>query len=85
MGPALQTIALNHHTDGQNNHSETPPYDHLRNTVTSLLRLLFFGCLAKRPYTFLQRKNLVNTVTRLYGQFVWPFGNRINGVSLYRG
>ena len=85
MGLALQTIAVNHDTDGQNNHSGTPPYGHLGNTVISLLRLLFFGCLAKRPYIFLQRKNLVNTVTRLYGQFVWPFGDRINDVSLYRG
>ena len=65
MGPALQTIAGNHHTDGQNNHSETLPYGHLGNTVTSLLRLLFFGCLAKRPYIFLQKKK-----PRYYG---YPF------------
>ena len=36
MGPALQTIAGNHHTDGQNNHSETPPYGHLVIAATFL-------------------------------------------------
>ena len=33
-------------------YSGTPPYDHLVNTTTSLLRPLFFGP-AKRPYIFL--------------------------------
>ena len=33
-------------------YSGTPPYDHLANTTTSLLRPLFFGP-AKRPYIFL--------------------------------
>ena len=33
-------------------YSGTPPYGHLVNTTTSLLRPLFFGP-AKRPYIFL--------------------------------
>ena len=33
-------------------YSGTPPYDHLVNTTTSLLRPLFFGP-AKRSYIFL--------------------------------
>ena len=38
-----------------------PPYGHLGNTVTSLLRQLFSGP-AKKPYIFLL-KNPVNAVT----------------------
>ena len=34
-------------------YSGTPPYGHLGNMVTSLLRPLFFGRPAKRPYIFL--------------------------------
>ena len=85
MGPALQTIAGNHHTDGQNNHSETPPYGHLGNTVTSLLRLLFFGCLAKRRYIFLQKKTSLIRLPVYTANLFWPIGDRINGVLLYSG
>ena len=37
-------------------YSETPPYGHLDNTVTSLLRPLFFGRLAKTTIHFLVKR-----------------------------
>ena len=60
---------------------ETPPNDHLGDTVTSIVvTATFFGCLAKRPYTVSGKKN--PSLIR------WPvntakFGDRINGVPLY--
>ena len=59
----------------------TPPDGHLGNTVTSLLRQIFFGRLAKRPYIFLKKKQTsfvrspVNTA-----KYFWPIDDRINGV-----
>ena len=61
-------------------YSETPPYGHLSNTVTSLLRPLFFwppGIIA------IHKKPSLIRPPRLYGHFFFcPIGDRINGVPL---
>ena len=44
-------------------YSGTTPYGRLVNTTTSLLRPLFFGCLAKTAIHFLVKKTLVNMAT----------------------
>ena len=63
-------------------YSGTPPYSHLGNTVTSLLRPFFFAA-GKNDHTFsCKKKTLVNTVTRTARLF-GPSGDRINGVPLY--
>ena len=48
-------------------YSETPPYGHLDNTVTSLLRPLFFWPPGKNQHTFSRKKTLVNMAT----PFIW--------------
>ena len=53
--------------------SETASLGHFGEKVTSLLRPLFFGRLAKTVIHFLVKKTLVNTA----------IGHRINGVTLY--
>ena len=60
-------------------YSETAPYGHLGNTVTSVLQPLSFGGLAKTAIHFLVKKKN----PRLYGHFFWPIGDRIKGVPLY--
>ena len=50
-------------------YSETLPYGHLGNTVTSLLWPLYFDHLAKRPYIFLLKKPLLIR-SNLYGPLV---------------
>ena len=44
-------------------YSGTPPYGHLGNKVTSLLRPLFLAAL-QNDHTFSCKKKLVNTITR---------------------
>ena len=63
-------------------YSENPPYAHLSNTVTSLLRPLFFGHLAKTTIHFLVKKRSLIRPPRWYGKFFWPIGDHINGVPL---
>ena len=58
------------------NYSETLPYGHLSNTVTSLLWPLFFGCMAKTAIHFLVKKTLVNTA-----KFFWTTSDHINPLS----
>ena len=70
-------------------YSETPPapYGQPCNTLTSLLRQLLFGLLAKRPHIFLyKKKNLVWPYLRSpvnTAKFFWSIDDHINGFSLY--
>ena len=75
---AVQYNVFPYKKKGEMEYSETPPYGHLSNTVTSLLQPLFFGCLAKTSIHFLVKKTLVNMA-----KFFWPIGDRIIGVPLY--
>ena len=59
-------------------YSETTPYGHLGNTVTSVLQPLSFGGLAKTAIHFLVKKN-----PSFLRPFFWPIGDRIKGVPLY--
>ena len=66
------------------NYSGTPPYGHLGNTMTSLLRPLFLAERQNSHTLSCKEKTLVNSVTCYYGQiFFWPISDRINGVPLY--
>ena len=58
-------------------YSETLPYGHLASTVTSLLRPLFFGRLAKPPYFFLCKNPNISMA-----KFFLSIGERINAVPL---
>ena len=59
-----------------------PTSAHLSNTVTSLLRPLFFGHLAKTTIHFLVKKRSLIRPPCWYGKFFWPIGDHINGVPL---
>ena len=67
-------------------YSGTPPYGHLVNSVTFLLRPLFFGGPAKTSISVFCscKETFVNTVTSLLRPiFLAPCGDRNNGVPLY--
>ena len=61
---SLITLAEKLNTCQENNYySETPPYGHLSNTVTSLLQPLFLAAW-QNGHTFSGEKTLVNMVTK---------------------
>ena len=64
-------------------YSEIPPYGHLGNRITLLLRPLFWAAWQKLPYIFLVKKPSLIRPTINTANFFWPIGDRIDGVPLY--
>ena len=63
-------------------YSETHPYSHLGNTVTSLLQPLFLAAWQNLPYIFLLKKTLVKTATPLIRpNFFSPLVTALTGFS----
>ena len=54
-------------------YSETPPYGHLGNTVTSFYGLFVLGAWQNDPTFSCKKKTLVNKA-----KFFWPIGDRIS-------
>ena len=64
-------------------YSENPPYGHVGNTVTSLLRP-FFLATWQNGHTFSWKKtSFIWSPVNTANFFFWPIGDRINGVPLY--
>ena len=63
-------------------YSGTPSYGHLGNTVTSSLRPLFIGRLAKTTILFLVKKPSFIRSPRYYATIFLPIGDRINELPL---
>ena len=65
-------------------YSESPPYSHLGNTVTSLLRPRFLAAWQDgHTFSCKKKKTLLIRSPVNAAKFFWPIGDRIDGVPLY--